>query len=251
MKLLASLRHLSRRSTLIAVFTVLALGTLIPVTAFAASPTTTKCASNDTQCFITLGDSLISARQTSLNTLNGKVTERLNQNLISSDDANVLQSDITTNEQGLTALQTKLNGETSTSAAKQDVQNIFFQFRIYAVVLPRDYRRLYLDVARTIDGKLRALAPKLQDAIKEAPASEQQQLQPLYNDYIAQLGTAEGQFDAAAADIVALTPENFNYNRSTYESTLSSLKTSLQTIHTALHQAASDVHQMAQILKEK
>ncbi len=251
MKLLASLRHLSRRSILAAVFAVLALGALIPATAFAASPTATKCAANDTQCFITLGDQLISARQASLNTLSGKVTDRLNQQLISSDDANVLQADITTNEQGLTALQNKLNGETSASAAKQDVQNIFFQFRIYAVVLPRDYRRLYLDVARTVDAKLRGLAPQLQDAIKEAPTSEQQQLQSLYNDYIAQLGTAEGQFDAAAADIVALTPENFNYNRSTYESTLASLKTSMQTIHKALHQAASDVHQMAQILKDK
>src|SRR5579871_245832 len=137
MKLLASLRHLSRRSILAAVFAVLALGALIPATAFAASPTATKCAANDTQCFITLGDQLISARQASLNTLSGKVTDRLNQQLISSDDANVLQADITTNEQGLTALQNKLNGETSASAAKQDVQNIFFQFRIYAVVLPR------------------------------------------------------------------------------------------------------------------
>jgi len=251
MKLLESLRHLSSRSVVITVFTILALGALVPVTAFAASSSTTatKCASTDTQCFITLGDQLISARQTSLNTLNGKVTDRLNQQLITSDEASVLQSDITTNEQGLTALQTKLNGETSASAAKQDVQNIFFQFRIYAVVLPRDYRRLYLDVARTVDTKLRGLAPQLQNAIKNAPASEQQQLQSLYNDYTAQLGTAEGQFDAAANDIVTLTPENFNYNRSTYDSTLASLKTSMQTIHTALHQAAQDVHQIAKILK--
>lgn len=250
MKLLAILRRMPKRFLAIGLFSLLALS--IPATAFAASPTTTpKCTATDTQCWITLGDQLIAARQTSLTSLGNKVTERLNDKLITSDQANVLQTDVSTNASGLTALQTKLNAETTATAARQDVANIFLQFRIYAVVLPRDYRRLYLDIEVNIDAKLRGLSEQLKEAIQGAPASEQGQLNTLYNDYIAQLTSAESQFDVAQTDLTALTPSNFNYNRSAYESSLNSLKTAEQTIHNALKQAGQDAHQIAKILKDK
>ncbi len=250
MKFLAALRRMPKRFLAIGLFSLLALS--IPATAFAASPTTTpKCSATDTHCWITLGDQLIAARQAALTSLGNKVTERLNDKLITSDQANTLQSDISTNASGLTTLQTKLNGETSASAARQDVANIFLQFRIYAVVLPRDYRRLYLDVAVNVDAKLRGLSDDLKEAIQHAPASKQGQLNTLYNDYLAQLSTAEGQFDTAQSDFPALSPENFNYNRSSYEASLNSLKTAEQTIHNALKKAGQDAHQIAQILKSE
>jgi hypothetical protein len=249
MKFLATLRRMPKRFLAIGMLGLLALA--IPATAFAASPANTKCAASDTQCWITQGDQLIAARQTSLTNLGNKVTERLNDNLITSDQANALQSDISTNASGLAALQTKLNAETNTAAARQDVANIFLQFRIYAVVLPRDYRRLYLDVAVNVDAKLRGLSGQLKQAIQGAPASEQGQLNTLYNDYLNQLSTAESQFDTAQSDFPALTPENFNLNRSAYESSLNSLTTAIKTIHTALKQAGQDAHQIAQILKGK
>src|SRR5579859_4043741 len=103
MKFLAALRHLPKRFLAIGLFSLLALS--IPATAFAATPATTpKCSASDTHCWITLGDQLIANRQTALNTLSGKVTERLNDKLITSDQANALQSDISTNASGLTAL---------------------------------------------------------------------------------------------------------------------------------------------------
>ncbi len=247
MKFLA--RHMPKRFVAIGILCLLALS--IPATAFAASPSHTKCAATDTHCWITLGDQLIAARQAALTGLGDKVTERLNDKLITSDQANVLRTDVSTNASGLAALQTKLNAETTAAAAHQDVANIFLQFRIYAVVLPRDYRRLYLDIAANIDAKLRGLSQQLKQAIAGAPAGEQGQLNTLYNDYIAQLTTAESQFDLAQSDFPALTPSNFNYNRSAYESSLNSLKTAEQTIHTDLKQAGQDVHQIAKILKGK
>jgi len=249
MKFLPALRRMPKRFLAIGLFSLLALS--IPATAFAASPPTTKCSASDTQCWITLGDQLIAARQTALTGLDNKVTERLNDKLITSDQANVLQSDISTNASGLTALQTKLNAEKNAAAARLDVANIFLQFRIYAVVLPRDYRRLYLDIAVNVDAKLRGLSEELKEAIQGAPASEQGQLNTLYNDYLAQLSAAETQFDTAQSDFPALTPSNFNYNRSAYEASLNSLKTAEQTIHNALKQAGQDAHQIAQILKGK
>ncbi|HLX56595.1 MAG TPA: hypothetical protein VKR83_06200 [Ktedonobacteraceae bacterium] len=251
MKFLTTFRHVPKRFAAIGILGVLALGALIPATAFAATPTTKPCASTDLQCFITAGDQFIAQRQTSLTNLGNRVAERLSQKLITSDQANALQADVSTNESGLASLKSKLDAETNAAAARQDDMNIFLQFRIYAVVLPRDYRRLYLDVAVNVDARLRGLSGQIKQAIQNAPPSEQGQLNTLYNDYIAQLTTAESQFDLAQSDFPALTPSNFNYNRSAYQSSLSSLTTAEKTIHTALHQAGSDAHQIATILKGK
>lgn len=256
MKLFVTLRHLYLRPVAVAILSLLALSAFLPATAFAASPSssptaTPRCAPTETQCIINLGDQLIATRQTALTNLNSKVTGDLNKQLITGDEAAVLQSDISTNQQGLSALQTKLNAETNAQAARQDVVNIFWQFRIYVVVLPRDYRQLYLDIARTLDTKLRGFGPQVQQAIEKAPINEQPQLQSLFSDYQAQLTTAEGQFDAAATDVIALTPSNYNYTRASYENTLASLNASLKTIRSALHQAGQDLHQIAGILKDK
>jgi hypothetical protein len=249
MKLLATIRHIPRHFAAIGILGIVALGMLIPSTAFAASAPPQKCAPTDTQCFINAGNQFIAQRQAALTTLSGRITGRLNDKLITSDQANVLQADVSTNQSGLAALKTKLDAETNAQAARQDVMNIFLQFRIFAVVLPRDYRRLYLDMAINIDAKLRNLAPQIQQAINNAPPSEQAQLNTLFNDYKQQLTTAESQFDVAAATFPALTPSNFNYNRSAYTSSLNTLTTAEQTIRNALKQAGSDVHQITQILK--
>src|SRR5713226_4579065 len=166
MKFLATLRRMPKRFAAIGILSLLALGAFIPATALAAGPTSQKCAATGTHCWITLGDQLIAERQTSLTNLGSKITRRLNDQLITSDQASVLQADVSTNASGLAALQTKLNAETNAPAARQDVVNIFLQFRIYAVVLPRDYRRLYLDIAVNVDAKLRGLSEKLKQAIQ-------------------------------------------------------------------------------------
>ncbi len=222
---------------------------IVPSTAFAATVATQKCAPTDTQCFIAAGDHFIAQRQAALTTLSGKITARQNENLITSDQANALQSDVGTNQSSLASLKSKLDAEKNARAARQDVQNIFLQFRIFAVVLPRDYRRLYLDMAINVDIKLRNLAPKVQQAINNAPPSEKAQLNTLFNDYKNQLTTAESQFDSAQADFPALTPANYNYNRTTYVATLTKLDNALHLIHTALNQARNDIHQIAKILK--
>jgi hypothetical protein len=205
MKLLAIVRLIPGRFLALGILSMLALGMLIPSTAFAATTTSHQCASTDTQCFISAGNQFIALRQTALTALSGKVIARQNDHLITSDQANVLQSDISTNQSGLASLKSKLDAETNPQLARQDVVNIFFQFRIFAVVLPRDYRRLYLDIAVNIDIKLRNLGPSVQQAINNAPAGEQAQLNTLFNDYKNQLSTAESQFDVAQADFPALT----------------------------------------------
>jgi len=249
MKLLVTVRQMPRRFVAIGILGLMALSIIAPSTAFAATTATQKCAPADTQCFIAAGDHYIAQRQAALTTLSGKITARRNENLITSDQAKALRADVGTNQSGLASLKSKLDAEKNAQAVRQDVQNIFLQFRIFAVVLPRDYRRLYLDMAVNVDIKLRNLAPKVQQAINNAPPGEKAQLKTLFNDYKNQLTTAESQFDSAQGDFPALTPANYNYNRTTYTATLAKLDTALHIIHTALHQARNDIHQIAKILK--
>jgi hypothetical protein len=222
----------------------------VPTTTFAASRPTDKCAKNDVQCIITFGNQAIASRQSALTILSGKVSKQLSEGNIGSDQSAALQADITTNQNNLTALKTKLDGDTDAQVARQDVKNIYTELRIFAVVLPRDYRKLHIAIESVLEGKLKKLEPQLQQSISKAPANEQAELNTLYNDYQHQLAITETQIDTATALFPTLTPANFNTDHATYTTNLKSVKTAEDTAHAALHQAAKDLHQIARILKD-
>lgn len=242
------LRSLAKYLATAGALGVMALCTLLPATAFAASNQGTKCAAGDVKCIITAGDTQITRRETSLNTLKTKISSDLNAHKVTSDQASALQSDVNTNQTGLTNLKAKLDAETSASAARADYVNIFLQFRIYAVVLPRDYRHLQMDVEMNAKAVMQKVAPEIKSAIGSAPADKQAQLNALYSDYQSQVAAAESQLDTAQQDFPAMTPENFNQNRASYESTRKSLDNALKTASADLHKAAKDLKEMAQIL---
>ncbi len=228
---------------------VLALSLALPAVAQAAPVSAQKCARDDVKCVITVGDQLIANRLTDLTTLSNRVSQQLSAGHITADDASALQADVATNQSGLKSLQAKLDAETSAQAARDDVKNIFVEFRIYAVVLPRDYQQLHFDIERKLDARMEAARPTIEKAIASAPASKQAQLQALYSDFKNQLATAEAQFDTVQTTLPTLTPSNFNLNRTSYLTNLSKVRVAEKTAHNALHQAASDLHQMVQLLK--
>jgi hypothetical protein len=242
------LRGFTKRFVTLGVMGIMAMGALLPVAAFAAPTQSTKCAAADVKCVIAVGDQLISNRLGSLNTLSTKIASDLSTGKITSDQAGTLQADVSTNETGLNNLKTKLDGETVAKNARVDVENIYLQFRIYAVVLPRDYRHLLLDIEINVREKLVDVAPAIQAAIAKAPASQQNKLNALFSDYQKQVANAETQFDIANQDIPQMTPENFNQNHASYEVVRISLDNATRTASKDLHQAARDLHQIVIIL---
>jgi hypothetical protein len=245
------LRKISKNAATLGVMGVMAAGALLPATAFAAPAQPAKCAATDVKCVITAGDALIVARQTALTTLNTKVSTYLTDKKITNDQANVLLSDVATNQTGLTNLKAKLDGETVAKNARLDVANIFLQFRIYAVVMPRDYRHLQLDVERNVKAKMQSVAGDIKAAIAKAPASKQAQLNALFSDYQAQVAAAESQIDTVQNDFAAMTPENFNQNRASYEATRTAVNNAVKATRVDLHKGAQDLNEMAKILKGK
>ncbi len=244
-----SFRRVPACFALLGALAFVALCALIPATAFAASTQQqVKCGANDLKCVINAGDTLIANRLKSLDTLNSKITTDLNEHKITSAQASELQSDVSTNQTGLNTLKGKLDAETVTKNARQDVASIFTQFRIYAVVLPRDYRHLEMDIEINAQTVMQGVAPTIKNAIGSAPAGKQTKLNALYSDYEKQVAAAQSQIATAQNDFPALTPANFNQNRSSFQSTRQALDNALKQAHTDLHQAAKDLRQMAAIL---
>lgn len=238
------LRHLSGKIIAAGTLALLATGIAVPMsTAFAAS------APCDLQCVQQFGDQRIAQRQTALTTLSSKLAAHVSAGHVTSAQAAVITGIITADQNGLATLKTQLDSATTAKEARADVREVYTNYRIYAVVLPREYHRIWLDVLVNIDARLHALEPKVDWAAQHAPASEQQQLSQLAGDYKAQLAEAESQIDAAQGQIGALTVQNFNDARTTYTTAYTDYVSDIKTAHTDIKSAASDLHQMVRILK--
>lgn len=250
MKLANIFQRTPRRLAAFGMLAALAGAVALPATTLAAANNAASNSSCTTvQCVIAFGDTAITNRLSSLNTLNTKITNQLNAKRITNTQANGLQHDVTNNRNGLSQLKTKLDAETQISAARQDVRSIYTHFRIYLVVLPRDYNILWLDALQNVDSKLRALQPKIEWAIDHAPSSEQAQLKSLYSDFKAQLQEAESQIDAAQGQVATLTPANFDNDRPVYTTAWTDFRNDIKTAHADIRSAASDLHQIARVLK--
>lgn len=250
MNMQAVTRHLPKRLWVLGAVATLALGLAIPLTANAA-PATAQASgcSGNLSCLITWGNARIALRLTALNALSGKVNDRLSDHSITSDQAAAIQADITTNINNMNSLKSKIDADTSATQALADDKSIFTTYRIFAAVLPHDYRWLLFDILQNVDGKLRSVIPTIQNAINGAPSGIQGQLNTLFTDYKNQLAAAEAQFDAINTDLPQITPANFDSNPTSFEATLTNLRTDENVAAKDLHAAAKDLHQMVQLTK--
>src|SRR5579883_1885155 len=82
-----NLRFLTKPITIVSALGLLAIGALLPATVFAASSQQTKCSATDLKCVIAAGDTLITNRLNSLNTLKSKISADLSAHKLTSDQA--------------------------------------------------------------------------------------------------------------------------------------------------------------------
>lgn len=228
----------------------LAMGVLVPVTAFAApaQPTVGVCAGN-VQCIIQFGDARIAERQSALTKAASTIADELSKGHITQDQSNTLLGYVNEGQTDMTQIKAKLDADTDATTARQDVKAIYENYRIFAVLLPKAHFGLWADIESNLKDKLKDLQPKIQDAISKAPASEQQQLNTLFSDYQAQLSEAESQIDAAQGQFATLTIQTYNTDPTTYKSAFEDCRNDLKAGHAAIKQSASDLHQIVQILK--
>ncbi|GCE19765.1 hypothetical protein [Dictyobacter kobayashii] len=241
------IHNLSRVFVVGGMAATMALATLQAPVAQAAS---TKCTAKDTQCVITFGDQQITTRQNALNTLNTKILNIQGKKQITDTQVANLTTDVKNHLAILTTLKTKLDAATNAKDAREDVKNIY-QYRILAVVVPRDYRILHLDVEAGVRDKLVDLKPNLESVIDKASAAQKAKLNPLFNDYKNDLTTIEGVIDNAQSTLPQLTAAEYNTDHADYKTNDTKLVQAEHTIHTNLLNAAKDLHQIRQLLDTK
>jgi hypothetical protein len=255
LRLIRIVRSASRYPLALAMATTLAVGGLgglgiasaLAAAVPAANPAIT-CARTDVKCVIAFGNQRLDERTAALTMLIDRASEQVAAGHITSSQAAAIQADVTSNQSGLAALKGKLDAETDAAAARQDVRSIYTQFRIYLVVLPRDYHEIVLDIMTNVEAKLAGLEPTLQQAIQNAPADEQQQLKALYGDYTAKVEAASTQITAANGLVSYFTPDNINSSPATYRTNWLTFRSDILAGRADLRQAASDLHQISTIL---
>jgi hypothetical protein len=244
----------------------LSLGLMLSVAALAPATTTSLAApkagcatppagQTQLQCVITFGDNEITRRDTALDTLSGKVTNQANAGHITSAQATDLQNDVSTNKSGLATLKATLDAASTVQDARKDVALIYTQFRIFAVVLPRDYHRLWLDMLITVDQKLRAAQTKIDAAIQATSNDadkdgDKAAIAAAYQDFKNQIAAAEGQIDGAQGLLPTLTPAQFDDPTSSYKKDYTDYVNDIRTAHQDLVAGANDLRKIARLLKD-
>lgn len=205
-------------------------------------------------CVQAFGDKLIAARIASLNEASSKISALQTKGALTTNQANAflqpgnIRTSIPANISGLQQLQTKLDAETSETAAREDVKDIFLTFRIYAVFLPVIRNIVVIDVMTNVDAKMHSIQPKIESAI-DKDDDHKDQLNDLYGDYKTQLQEAEAQMDGAQGQLDVLTPSTYNEHNGDYKTAWQTFRGDIESAHDHLKKAKDDLHQIVMILK--
>ncbi len=211
--------------------------------ASAQTAATSGCGQN-LQCVIAFGDARIQERLAALNVLIGRVNEHA---YLTSSQKAAIVSDATTNINGLNALKTQLDHETTVAAARTDVKNIYVNFRIFAVVLPRDYAEIWLDHQSNLHDTFVSLEPKVLSAINLAAGKgvNVTQEQAQYQDLVNKVNDDATQVANGQALIPLLIPANYPGTQQTFVT----LRTDLKAGHADLLGAWTDLRDIVKELK--
>lgn len=165
------------------------------------------------------GDAKIARRLSDLQTLTTRVQSL---SAVSNKDKDKLVSNINGTAAGLTALKKQLDKETTLSAAETDVQNIYSNFRVYLLVIPRVRVISLADFERIQEANWTTVATVLQPLV--GAAQDKATLTPLLNDAVANLSQAHTTSVNDEAKVLALQPSDYNSDHSVLSGNFSDLK---------------------------
>lgn len=192
------------------------------------------------QLIINRGNNEISRRLGTLNKLSAKIT---GMTKLTDADKTTLTGEITDEINGLTALKTKLDGDTTVADARADAQSIINDYRVYALVMPKVFLVKTADDQQVAEARLTALAVKLQariDAAKSAGKSVTALTNALAN-MNSQINAAQAISSSIESSVVNLQPSDYNSNHRVLSGDRDQLKTAQSDIKQAVSSATSIV----------
>lgn len=181
----------------------------ISVHAVTVNATINASVKTDTQAtkIIARSDTAIDARITALNDLSTRIGQLKN---VSDSEKSTISATVATNVSGLTALKTKIDGETDVTTLESDEKTITGSFRIYALIIPQGRILASADRAVTIGALLSTVETKLQTRLNDAQTSgkDVSASATLIADMSAKITAANTEASAAAQGVIALKPDN-------------------------------------------
>jgi hypothetical protein len=143
-------------------------------------------------------------------------------------DQGVIKGELQADVSGLTALDQKIQSDTTTEQAKADAQTIFTDYRVFALMLPVAHMTRASDaIVHVVAPHLDNVAAKLQDAITKKGATS---LQATLDDMKAQIAAAVKLASPLPTRLEVLKPADWNANHEV-----------LQPDRSALEQARTDL----------
>lgn len=165
------------------------------------------------QRIISRGNLEIERRLVTLNTLITKINSATK---LTSSDAATLKSTVSGDITTLNTLKTQLDADTTVTAATADATSIITNYRVYLLVVPQVNLIKAADDQQVAEGKLSALATKLQSRIN---AKQQQgtSVTTLQADLVAlnsKTAAAQTVSSNIETTVIKLVPSDYNSNHS-------------------------------------
>jgi hypothetical protein len=234
---------MKRIATMAAVGTaVCALSLVTSLPAFAAGPPAVDGHSSLAQ-IQAAASTATSDRITSLKTAIGKVDA--NTSLTSGDRAKVLatfNADVT----AMGSLESKIAADTTVATALSDYHDIFTGYRVYAVALPQGFEAAAGDrLTATTIPKLQSAHDKLAANLAAHPTKWTDAMKAQLTDMASNISDASGHANGLAGRALAVTPAQYNANKTVITAIRGDLKTAVGDTKAA----AADGHALVTALK--
>ena len=163
------------------------------------------------QNIINKGNQEIARRFTTLNQLTSKINTATK---LAPGDKATLNNEVATTIQGLTGLKMHLDADTTLSAAHTDAEDIYTEYRVYYLVVPKVRMVKVADDQQAIQANLTTTAQKLQTRItaEQKAGKDVSALQTDLNNMNNEIAAAHVISNNIETSIINLQPSDYNSN---------------------------------------
>lgn len=176
-----------------------------------SSPSSTAMQQTHLTNIKTKGDAEITRRLASLSSLAALISSVTR---LAEADRSTLSNEVAMEQTGLQQLKGELDGATTLAQAIPYAQDIYTEYRVYALVLPKVHIVKTADDQQVTEVNLTALASKLQTRLSEAKGENVSQLQSELSALNSKVSAAQAISGQMEASVIGLQPSDYNSNHS-------------------------------------
>jgi hypothetical protein len=198
-----------------------------------ASPSSPRCDPSLVTTVRQLVETELADRVTQLHTLTGRVNGAVT--LAPTDKATLLGDLNQTELPGIETLGTKVPGDTTCLALRQDAHSMVYDYRVYLVMTPQTDLVIANDAVIHAEGVLSNLETTISGAIQRADTkgTNVAAVQAAFADYETNVTTAQGLTSGQSATVLAQSPPDYPASRAVFSQARSDVTDAAHDLRTA------------------